>query len=142
MLPQSKLSMVRWIRWIARGISIFIAAFWFLILLQMLTYDVLVGAICLEWEMGLLAGLVICTILSVLAAWWNDGFGGILMILWGVAFAWITLSDQLFSAGECDLDGELAISGRWKPVYSKLGEQIGGVAPDLNLINSRFCSCV
>lgn len=90
MLPQSKLSMVRWIRWIARGISIFIAAFWFLILLEMLTYDVLVGAICLEWEMGLLAGLVICTILSVLAAWWNDGFGGILMILWGVAFAWIT----------------------------------------------------
>jgi len=82
--------MVRWIRWIARGISIFIAAFWFLILLEMLTYDVLVGAICLEWEMGLLAGLVICTILSVLAAWWNDGFGGILMILWGVAFAWIT----------------------------------------------------
>jgi len=82
--------MVRWIRWIARGISIFIAAFWFLILLEMLTYDVLVGAICLDWEMGLLAGLVICTILSVLAAWWNDGFGGILMILWGVAFAWIT----------------------------------------------------
>jgi hypothetical protein len=82
--------MVRWIRWIARGISIFIAAFWFLILLETLTYDVLVGAICLDWEMGLLAGLVICTILSVLAAWWNDGFGGILMILWGVAFAWIT----------------------------------------------------
>ncbi len=90
MLSQSKLSMVRWIRWIARGISIFIAAFWFLILLETLTYDVLVGAICLDWEMGLLAGLVICTILSVLAAWWNDGFGGILMILWGVAFAWIT----------------------------------------------------
>lgn len=90
MLPQSKLSMVRWIRWIARGISILIAAFWFLILLEILTYDVLVGAICLDWEMGLLAGLVICTILSVLAAWWSDGFGGILMILWGVAFAWIT----------------------------------------------------
>lgn len=81
---------VHWIRYTARGISLLIAAFWLFILFEILGYDLLVGFICLDWEMGLLVGLVTGTILSVLAAWWNEWIGGFLMVLWGVAFAGIT----------------------------------------------------
>jgi hypothetical protein len=73
--------MIRWTRWIARGIGFLLAAFWLLILLEIITYDVLVGFMCLNWEMGLLVGLVAGTILSVAAAWWNEGAGGFILIL-------------------------------------------------------------
>lgn len=88
-MQHSSHQVVRWIRWTARGISLLIAAFWLLILLEILTYDLLVGFICMDWEMGLLVSLVTGTVVSVSTAWWNEGIGGFLLILWGMMLAGI-----------------------------------------------------
>ena len=77
----------RWMLWMARGISTLAAAFWLLILLDILACDALVGFICLNWEMALLAGLVIASVLSVLIAWRRENVGGFIMILWGFVFS-------------------------------------------------------
>jgi hypothetical protein len=79
--------MAQWLRWIARGISTLAAAFWLLILLDILACDALVGFICVNREMAFLAGFVIASVLSVLIAWRREYIGGFVMILWGLAFA-------------------------------------------------------
>jgi hypothetical protein len=107
MIQLSTQQMMRRILWIARGISVLIAAFWLFILFANLAFDLLVGFICLDWEMGLLVGLVTGTILSVLAAWWNEGIGGILLILWGVAFAGITYLTSCSQLGNLILAASL-----------------------------------
>jgi hypothetical protein len=74
-------------RWVARTISTLAAAFWLLILLDILACDALVGFVCLNWEMAILAGLVAASVLSVVIAWRREGIGGLVMILWGLAFS-------------------------------------------------------
>jgi hypothetical protein len=74
------------VRWLARAISTLAAAFWLLILLDILACDALVGFVCLNWEMTLLAGLVVASILSVIIAWRREGIGGLVMFLWGLIF--------------------------------------------------------
>lgn len=84
-------------RWTARAISTLAAAFWLLILLDILACDVLVGFICLNWEMALLAGMVVASVISVIIAWRREGVGGLVMILWGLIFcaiAYITSRPQ------------------------------------------------
>jgi hypothetical protein len=41
----------------------------------------------LSWEHVLLVGLVTASVLSVIIAWRRESIGGIVMILWGLAFA-------------------------------------------------------
>lgn len=74
-------------RWLARGLSTLAAAFWLLILLDILACDALVGFICINWEVALLAGLVTFSVLSVIIAWRSESIGGFVMILWSLAFA-------------------------------------------------------
>jgi uncharacterized RDD family membrane protein YckC len=75
------------LRWIARGISSLAAGFWLLIFLDILACDALVGFVCLNWEMALLAGLAIASALSVFIAWRSENVGGLIMILWGLVFS-------------------------------------------------------
>jgi hypothetical protein len=55
--------------WTGRVISAMAAAFWLLILLDILACDALVGFICLNWEMAILVIIVVASILSVILAW-------------------------------------------------------------------------
>jgi hypothetical protein len=74
------------VRWSARAISTLAALFWLLILLDIIACDVLVGFVCLNWEMAFLTGIVVASLLSVIIAWRREGIGGLVMILWGVIF--------------------------------------------------------
>jgi hypothetical protein len=76
-------------RWLARGVSTVAVSLWLLIFLDILACDALVGFICLDWEMFLLAGIVTFSFLSVILAWRREGMGGMVMILWGLVFSGI-----------------------------------------------------
>jgi hypothetical protein len=73
-------------RWMARGVSTLAAAFWLLILLDILACDALVGFIRVNWEMALLVVFVAASVLSVIIAWRKEGVGGLVMLLWGIIF--------------------------------------------------------
>lgn len=75
------------VRWLARLVSTLAAAFWLLILLNIIACDALVGFVCLNWEMAVLLGLVMVSLLCVILSWWREGVGGTLMLLWGIAFS-------------------------------------------------------
>jgi hypothetical protein len=81
-------------RWIARGISTLAAAFWLLILLDILACDALVGFICVNWELALLVVLVAASVLSVAIAWRREGIGGLIMFLWGIVFTTFAAIDS------------------------------------------------
>ena len=79
------------IRWLARGISMLAAVFWLLILLDIIACDVLVGFVCMNWEIALLVSLVVFSSLSVIIAWHRERIGGIVMIIWGLVFSVIAI---------------------------------------------------
>lgn len=84
-------------RWIARGISVLAAAVWLLIMLDILACDLLVGFVCLNWEMVLLIVMATASVFSVILAWWHEGIGGGIMLFWGLAFttiAYVTSQPQ------------------------------------------------
>jgi hypothetical protein len=86
-------------RWLARGISTIAAGIWLLIMLDILACDVLVGFVCLNWEMALLVGMATLSLLSLILAWRQEGLGGFVMILWGIVFsaiAYVTSRPQQF----------------------------------------------
>jgi hypothetical protein len=78
------------LRWLARAIGTLAATFWLLILLDILACDVLVGFVCINWEIALLFGMVVFSLLSVILAWRREGTGGLMTILWGLVFASIS----------------------------------------------------
>jgi hypothetical protein len=80
-------SLVTGVRWAARGISTAAAGFWSLILLDIIACDALAGFVCIEWEMVIFVSMVTLTILSVVIAWRVELIGGIIMIVWGMAYA-------------------------------------------------------
>ncbi len=73
--------------WLPRAISTLAAAFWLLILLDIVACDTLVGFVCVNWEIAMLLGLVVISLLCVLISWRREGVGGLLMLLWGIAFS-------------------------------------------------------
>jgi hypothetical protein len=77
----------KWMRWIARTISIMATVAWLLIFLDIVACEALFGTICLNWEMALLAGMVMASVTSVLMAWRWESIGGLVMFLWGFVFA-------------------------------------------------------
>jgi hypothetical protein len=86
-------------RWLARGISTIAAGIWLLIMLDILACDVLVGFVCLNWEMALLVGMATLSLLTLILAWRQEGLGGFVMILWGIVFsaiAYVTSRPQQF----------------------------------------------
>jgi hypothetical protein len=76
-----------WMRWIARTISTLAALAWLLIFLDIVACEALFGSICINWEMALLAGMVIVSLASVLVAWRWELIGGLVMFIWGLVFA-------------------------------------------------------
>lgn len=87
----SRVSMACWLGWAARLISGAAVGFWLLIFLQLVACDALVGFVCVNWEMALLAGMAFTSLACVLLAWRNARIGGVVMISWGVLFAAIAL---------------------------------------------------
>ena len=77
---------VQWMRWIARIINSLTAAFWLLILIDILLCDLVVGCISVTWDMALLLFLVVASIASVTIAWRWENIGGSVLIFWGLAF--------------------------------------------------------
>ena len=77
----------QWLRWIARIISSLAAAFWLLILIDILLCDLVVGCVSVTWDMALLLFLVVASLASVAIAWRWESFGGLVLIFWGLVFA-------------------------------------------------------
>jgi hypothetical protein len=85
------------VRWLARAISTLAAAVWMLIMLDILACDLLVGFVCLSWETILLVVMAVLSLVSVIIAWWREGLGGCVMLLWGLTFtiiAYVTSRPQ------------------------------------------------
>ena len=80
------------VHWLARAISTLAAVFWLLILLDIIACDVLVGFVCMNWEIAILVTLVIFSSLSVIIAWHRERIGGIVMIIWGLIFSVIAIA--------------------------------------------------
>jgi len=78
--------------WLARAISTLAAAFWLLILLDIVACDALVGFVCVNWEIAMLLGLVSVSLLCVLISWRREGIGGLFMLLWGIVFSAIAFA--------------------------------------------------
>jgi hypothetical protein len=76
----------KWMRWIALIISSLAAAFWLLILIDILLCDLVVGCVSVTWDMALLLFLVVASIASVAIAWRWESIGGPVLIFWGLAF--------------------------------------------------------
>jgi hypothetical protein len=74
------------IRWAARIISSLAAAAWLLIMLDILLCEVVVGCVTITWETGFLVFLTAVSVLTVALAWRWEGIGGLVMMLWGLAF--------------------------------------------------------
>jgi hypothetical protein len=91
----------RVMRWLARTISLLATAIWFLIMLDIILCEFVVGCITITWETAFLVFLVAVSALSVVFAWRREGAGGLAMIIWGLAFtviAYVTSRPyQLFS---------------------------------------------
>ena len=92
---------VKWMRWIALIISSLTAVFWFLILIDILFCDLIVGCKSLTWDLALLLFLVTASIASVTIAWRWEGLGGGVLVIWGLFFtaiAYVTSQpDEVFS---------------------------------------------
>jgi hypothetical protein len=122
----------RWIRWIARGLGSLVAGFWLFI-------GVLLAILGSEpWtpESAVMAILIVASALAVLIAWWQEGTGGILVIVGGVAhcvFAFVasghnTLFAMLISGGPFLLVGILLLVS-WHQSESNNGrEELGAPA--------------
>lgn len=80
-------SVVQWIRWIALAISSLTAAYWLLILIDILLCELVVGCVSVTWDIALLLFLVVASIASVAIAWRWENIGGPVLIFWGLAFA-------------------------------------------------------
>ena len=78
---------MKWIRRIALIIGSLAAAFWLLILIDILLCDLVVGCVSVTWDMALLLFLVVASIASVAVAWRWESIGGLVLIFWGLAFA-------------------------------------------------------
>ena len=77
----------RVMRWPARTISLLATAIWFLIMLDIILCEFVVGCITITWETAFLVFLVVASALSVIFAWRREGIGGLVMILWGLMFS-------------------------------------------------------
>ena len=76
----------QWIRWIALAISSLTAAYWLLILINILLCELVVGCVSVTWDIALLLFLVVASIASVAIAWRWENIGGPVLILWGLSF--------------------------------------------------------
>jgi len=76
----------QWIRWIALAISSLTAAYWLLILINILLCELVVGCVSVTWDIALLLFLVVASIASVIIAWRWENIGGPVLIFWGLAF--------------------------------------------------------
>jgi hypothetical protein len=124
------------VRWLARTISALAAVFWLLILLDIIACDVLVGFVCMNWEIALRIGLVVLSIFSVIIAWRWEWVGGIVMIFWGIAFciiAIVTSSSQrgisiLVSGVPFVVAGLLFLASSWGQGHTKSNRNPLGTA--------------
>lgn len=78
----------RWLRWLARGIGSFVAAYW---LFMGLAYGIGEPT---PWEAEdvTMACLILASVLGVIVAWWREGIGGLLLVIVALAhsiFAYI-----------------------------------------------------
>ena len=76
----------QWMRWTALAVSSLAAAFWLLILIDILLCDLFVGCVSVTWDIALLLFMVIASIASVAIAWRWENIGGPVLIFWGLAF--------------------------------------------------------
>jgi len=78
--------LAKWMRWIALIISTLAAAFWLLILIDILLCDLVVGCVSVTWDMALLLFMVVASITSVFISWRWENIGGVVLIFWGLMF--------------------------------------------------------
>lgn len=87
------------LRWTARVISTLAVSFWLLILLDIVACEVLIGYVCITWETALLFFFVAVSFLVLILSWRWEGFGGLIMTIWGIVFSIIAaMSDGSYRA--------------------------------------------
>jgi len=108
----------KWIRWLARGISSLAAGFWLFV-------GIVAGISETEpWtvESVILAGLILCSAVGVLIAWFREGMGGGIVVACAIAhstFAYIVSGHNkgfamLITGGPLLLSGILFLISWWK----------------------------
>jgi hypothetical protein len=109
-----------WLRRLALAVSSLAAAFWLLILLDILACDAIAGFVCVSWENVLLLGIAAASMLAVFVAWRQAGLGGLALVVWGVAFttfAYLTSGPRpgfsMLVSGVPFLVGGLLLLGSW-----------------------------
>ena len=78
-----------WVRWIARGLGSLAAVWWLFIGVA----ETISPHSPRSAEGAILGALVTCAVLGVLAAWWKERIGGLVLVLAGSAlcvFAYLT----------------------------------------------------
>ena len=81
-VPKARDRTAKWVRWVARGIGSLAGVVW---LFTIIASTVLEGSEEVTWEGGILAGLVIVATAGILIAWWQEGIGGTIAVIGGVA---------------------------------------------------------
>lgn len=82
-----------WLVWLARLISTVVTLVWFIDMIVIMLCDLLFGCVVITWEAALHVTMVTLSILSLVFAWKKPFWGGMVMILWGLAlsvFAYLT----------------------------------------------------
>jgi len=76
----------RWLRRIARGMGALVAALW---LFTLFVHIVAAIGEPEPWtlESAMMAGWMITAPLSILIAWWREGIGGTILVIYAVAFS-------------------------------------------------------
>ena len=107
----------KWIRWTARGIGSFVAAFWLFVGIASAMAEPHPWAL----EDAIMAGLTACSALSVLIAWWRERVGGTMVVICALAhsaFAYVASGHSrglamLISGGPFLLIGLLFLASWW-----------------------------
>jgi hypothetical protein len=111
----------KWIRWIARGIGSLTAAFWLFTLFVSALFTISEPE---PWtlESAIMAGFMITAPLSILIAWWREGIGGTMAVIYGAAFSafgYVSAGHSkvfamLVSGGPFLLVGTLFLASWWR----------------------------
>ena len=108
----------KWIRWVARGLGSLIVVFW----LFMGIVSVIDEPEPWTLESMVMAGFIITVPLILLIAWWREGIGGMILVIYAIGFStfgYISAGHNkafamMISGGPFLLTGILFLTSWWR----------------------------
>ena len=89
----SRQQVALWLHWVARGLGTLVASFWVFIG----SLEAIAGPDPWTIESTVWAALIVAAAVAVAVAWWREGIGGALLLLFGLAhgvFAFVAAGDN------------------------------------------------